>query len=129
MKGAAPGQTRHDAAVAALAALRQHFCDNSLRALDHLLRGAARECQHHDARGIRAVQNEVSGSIRQGVGFTGSRAGQDQQGPGTDPLIRNDSAKCRRAALAGIQRVKCVCFHFHHGVRYCTYIQIETQLN
>ena len=114
MKRSAPQQARHDAAIARLAAIRQDFRDDGLGALDHFLRRTAREGQHEDARRIRAVQHQVRGSMRQGVGLAGARARQNQQGTGTHALVRNGGAKGRRAALTGIERVKGVLLGFHH---------------
>ena len=85
-----------------LAAVRQHFRDDGLRAPDHFLRGAAREGQHQDARRIDAVQHQVRGAVRQRVGLAGARAGQDEQRTRIDALVRRPA--CRRwppAAAAG----------------------------
>ena len=78
---------RLHAAIAHLAAVRQHRGDDGLRAADHLLGRAPRERQHQDARRIDAVQHEMRGAMRQRVGLAGAGAGQDQQRAGADALV------------------------------------------
>ena len=76
---ARPDEPRHDAAVARLAAIGEYLRDDGLGAANHFLGRTPREGQHEDARRIDAVQHQVGGAMRDGIGLTGTGAGQDQQ--------------------------------------------------
>ena len=77
--------------------------------------------------GIDAVQHQVSGAMRQGIGLAGARARQNQQRPGTDALLVDRRAECGSAALLRDSARRMRLPSLSSWVQYCTYIQIETQ--
>jgi hypothetical protein len=115
MEGTGPYQSRHHAAIAGLAAVRQHFADDVLCALDHFLRRAARKGEHQNARRVRAVEHQVGGTVSQSVCLPRSRAGQDQQRSRSDALVWDCRTEHCGTALTGIQHVERVWLSFHHN--------------
>ncbi len=107
VESARPEQARHDAAVAHLAAFRQGFRHDLLRAARHFLGGAPGKRQHHDACGIDPVQHQVGRSMRERIRLSRSRARQYEHRPRIDALAVERDAKRRRPALRRIQGVEC----------------------
>ena len=52
---------------------------DALDAPRHLVRGATREGQEHDAPRVDPVDDEVCNPVRQRIGLAGTRAGNDQE--------------------------------------------------
>jgi hypothetical protein len=117
MERSGPQQPRYDAAIPRFAALRQCFAYDLLRAANHFLRRTAGECQHQDAGWIHAVQHQVRRTMRQGVGFTGPGARQDEQRAGIDALVRRRT-EGRGPPLRRVQRIEGAGgLSFDHGMR------------
>ncbi len=75
VKRAGPCQrVGHDTGVVA-----HHLAGDPLDAARHLARRPARECHHQHAARIGAVDDQMGYAMRQRVGFSGTRAGDDQQ--------------------------------------------------
>ncbi len=97
---------------------------------NHFLRGAARESQHEDARRIDAVQHQVRGSMRQGVGLARTRAGQNEQRTRiTLPCPEPPCRTWRRGAAPGFSASNAVCLGFHHTGDAVLYVYPDIRCN
>ena len=100
--------------------LRERAGDDALRAPDHLRCRPPAEGKEQDARGLDALQYEVRHAVRESVGFTCPRAGNDQERPRPEFTIVVPLSVSDGAQLGGIEAFRSGCGR--HGCHYKGYL-------